>query len=357
MSKKFKNYFKGKKIIVTGHTGFKGSWLALWLNMLGAKVMGISNNVPTDPSHFVESKLKNKIINNKTDIRNLKRLIKVFKKFKPDFIFHLAAQSLVKRSYLDPITTWQTNTIGTLNILHSIKNLDNPCVAVIITSDKSYANKELNRGYKETDVLGGKDPYSASKASAELVIRSYIDSFFLNQKKKKIGVARAGNVIGGGDWSEDRLVPDCIKSWSKSKVVRIRNPRATRPWQHVLEALNGYLTLAIKLKKDDKFNGEAFNFGPNSSVEKTVENLLKEMKKFWGNIEYKKYNKKSFFESKLLRLNSNKAKKKLKWRPILNFRDTIEMTAMWYKNYYQKKGKKNFFSENQIKEYEKKLNR
>ena len=191
-------------------------------------------------------------------------LKKIFKKYRPDYVFHLAAQPLVKKSYIDPVYTWSTNTIGTLNVLESLRVINKKCIAIIITSDKSYKNLEINRGYKEDDILGGKDPYSASKASAELAIQSQIASYFpLKKTKVLIGIARAGNVIGGGDWSENRLIPDCIKSWSKNKKVLLRNPNSTRPWQHVLEATRGYLKLAQSLKKNKKLHGEAFNFGPN----------------------------------------------------------------------------------------------
>ena len=250
----FYNQYKNKKVLVTGHTGFKGSWLTSWLVLLGAKVTGLSLYVPTNPSHFKAIKLRNKINNKKMDIRNLKLLKKFFKKHQPDYVFHMAAQAIIKKSYSDPINTWETNTVGTLNVLESLREIKKNCVTVIITSDKCYKNLEIKRGYKENDILGGKDPYSASKASAELAIQSYISSFFpLNKTKVFIGIARAGNVIGGGDWSENRLIPDCVKSWSKNKKALIRNPKSTRPWQHVLEAVCGYLLLALNLKKIENF--------------------------------------------------------------------------------------------------------
>ena len=246
----FKKKFKNKKVLVTGHTGFKGSWLTYWLVSLGAKVVGLSINIPSNPSHFKAIKLQNKINHKRMDIRNLRLLKKTFKKYQPDYVFHLAAQSLVKRSYSDPIYTWETNTVGTLNVLESLRELRKNCIAVLITSDKSYKNLEIKRGYSENDILGCKDPYSASKASAELAIQSYISSFFPSKKTKVlIGIARAGNVIGGGDWSKYRLIPDCVKSWSKNKKVLLRNPNSTRPGQHVLEAIGGYLQLAASIKK------------------------------------------------------------------------------------------------------------
>ena len=354
----FYKQFKNKKVLITGHTGFKGSWLTSWLVMLGAKVTGLSINIPTTPSHFKAIKLKNKINHKKMDIRNLKLLKKTFKKYQPDYVFHLAAQSLVKKSYYDPIYTWETNTIGTLNVLESLREIKKNCIAVLITSDKSYKNLEIKRGYKENDILGGKDPYSASKASAELAIQSHISSFFpLKKTKVLVGIARAGNVIGGGDWSENRLIPDCVKSWSKNKRVLIRNSQSTRPWQHILEAVRGYLLLALTLKKNKKLHGEAFNFGPENTKNYSVIFLIKLMKKYWKEISWKMPNKKkkSFYESNLLKLNSNKAKIKLKWKCILSFAETINMVADWYKNYYSKPKKMYEISLNQIRKYEKLL--
>jgi len=359
MIKKHKNIFKNKRVIVTGHTGFKGSWLATWLTLLGAKVTGISNNIPTNPSHFKYLKLKNKIDNRKLDIRDLKKLKKIFKSKKPDYVFHLAAQSLVKKSYLNPKYTLETNTIGTLNVLESLKEVKKKCFAVLITSDKVYKNIETKRGYKENDVLGGKDPYSASKASTEIVIKSYVDSFFPMKKTNIfIAIARAGNVIGGGDWSENRLIPDCVKSWAKNRKVLIRNPQSTRPWQHVLEAVWGYLLLAINLKKNKRFHGEAFNFGPDNKSNHNVIRVVKTIKKYWQGISWTtKKRRRGFHESNILKLNSNKAKTLLKWRCILTFNETMKMVSEWYKNFYF--GRK--FSRNytviQIKEYEKLLNK
>jgi len=352
--------FRNKKVIVTGHTGFKGSWLSLWLKILGANVVGVSLKDPSNPSHFKAIKLKNIIKNQRLDIRNLKKLKNIFKKHNPDFVFHLAAQALVKKSYSDPIYTWTTNTIGTINVLESLKNLKKKCVAIIITSDKSYKNLEIKRGYKENDLLGGKDPYSASKASAELAIQSYINSFFpLKKTKVLICIARAGNVIGGGDWSKDRLIPDCIKSWSKNKKVFLRNPNSTRPWQHVLEAVGGYLKLAMMLKKNNKLHGEAFNFGPNNTKNYKVLFVVKLMKKYWKKVSWKIINKRksNFYESNLLKLNCNKAKIKLKWKSVLTFQENIKMVTEWYKKYYSNSKAMYKTSFNQIKEYENLLNK
>ena len=350
-----KNFFYKKTVVVTGHTGFKGSWLSLWLKILGAKVIGISINIPSGNSHFKVIKLQNKIKHIKMDIRNLQMLKKTFRKYQPDYVFHLAAQSLVKKSYSDPTYTWTTNAIGTLNVLESLRELKKKCIAVIITSDKSYKNLEIKRGYKEDDVLGGKDPYSASKASAELAIQSHISSFFLlNKTKVLIGIARAGNVIGGGDWSKYRLIPDCVKSWSKNKKVLLRNPNSTRPWQHVLEAIAGYLQLAASIKKNKRLHGEVFNFGPSNTKNYKVLFVVKLMRKYWDKVSWKiaAQSKNSFYESKLLKINSNKAKVKLKWKSILTFNETINMVTEWYKNYYMNPKKIYKTSFNQIKKYE-----
>lgn len=353
---RFKKSFKNKTIIITGHTGFKGAWLSLWLNLIGAKVIGISRDIPTQPSLFECIKLKKKITHIKLDLKNLSKLKKIFIKYKPDFVFHLAAQSLVKRSYNDPVQTFQSNTIGTMNVLESLRHSKKKCVSVIITSDKSYKNLEIQRGYKEDDLLGGKDPYSASKASAELIIQSYLSSFFNSNSKNLVAIARAGNVIGGGDWSQDRLLPDCVKSWAQKSVANIRNPKSTRPWQHVFEALRGYLYLSLKLKHNSSLHGEAFNFGPKISQNKSVLELVNQSKKSWKNIRWKIVKTKTHkYESKLLKLNSNKAKLKLKWKPVLSFSETIQMVINWYKFYYFKKKNLLDFSKNQLINYMKKV--
>ena len=357
-----KNIFRNKKIIVTGHTGFKGSWLSLWLHTLGANIIGISKDIPTKPSHFESIDLKKRIKNLKINICDYKKLSNAFNAHQPDFVFHLAAQALVKRSYSNPIETWQTNTIGTLNVLESLKLIKKDVCAVIITSDKSYKNIEISRGYKENDLLGGKDPYSASKGSAEFVIQSYINSYFLKKKNNVfISVARAGNVIGGGDWSSDRLIPDCMKSYSKNKSVEIRNLYSTRPWQHVLDIIYGYLTLCSTLYKNKKIHGEVFNFGPSKKSNFTVFYILTKIKNILPNLKWKTFEKRNtFYESKLLKLNSNKAKLKLGWNSILTIDESIRLVSEWYNNFYNKKNrnkKKDLykFSVSQINYYTKKL--
>ena len=354
--KKNLKIFKNKKILITGHTGFKGSWLSLWFKSLGADVMGVSIDIPTKPSHFKLINLEKKIKNKFVDITDLKKLKKIFVTFKPDYVFHLAAQSLVKKSYQNPLFTYYTNAIGTLNVMESLISLRNNCIAVIITSDKSYKNLEIERGYKETDVLGGADPYSASKASAELIIQSYFKSYLNDKKNIRIAVARAGNVIGGGDWSEDRLIPDCVRSWSKNEKVIIRNPDSTRPWQHVLDALYGYIILSINLRKNIKLNGQAFNFGPSMSNNYKVIDVLKLVKKLWQNILWKIIKvKRREFESSLLKLNSSKANSILKWKCNLSFKESIYFTTEWYKYFYTKKKNMYDFSTKQINLYVKRL--
>lgn len=348
--------FKDKKIIVTGHTGFKGSWLTFWLTSIGAKVIGVSNQ-KFKLSNYNVLKIQKDIYKEYImDITNFRKLKKIVTTSKPDYIFHLAAQALVKKSFEYPLETFNANSIGTLNILESVKFINKRCTVILITSDKSYKNLELNRGYKENDLIGGHDPYSASKGCAELIIQSYFQSFLKKNKNLNIGIARAGNVIGGGDWSEDRLIPDCIKSWSKNKKVILRNPTSTRPWQHVLDAVGAYLLFAKKLRYNSKLNGEAFNFGPSNQSNITVLAVIKKMKKYWQKVNWKLLNKNkknSFYESKLLQLNCNKAKDKLKWKSALTFDETISMTINWYKNYYENKKQIKEFTLSQIKFYQK----
>ena len=352
------SYFKNKVVIVTGHTGFKGSWLVTWLNLLGAKVTGISNGYTSSPSHYKFLKLK-KVKNRTVDIKKINSVKRIFRSCQPDFVFHLAAQSIVKKSYDEPLNTWSTNTIGTINVLESLREVKKKCIAVIITSDKAYENLEINRGYSENDRLGGKDPYSASKASADIAIRSYVESFF-NTKKNKvfIAIARAGNVIGGGDWSVNRLIPDCIRSWSKNNKVIIRSPNSTRPWQHVLEAVYGYILLAINLYKNKKLHGEAFNFGPPNQQNYKVITLVKLMKNNWKNVFWKvvKSKKKNYKESSLLKLNSKKANIKLNWKSVLKFKETVFFVSDWYKNFYIDPKKTQELTIGQINKYQKIIN-
>ena len=272
------------------------------------------------------------------------QIIKIEKnilKFKPDIIYHLAAQSLVKKSITNPLETFNTNIIGTANILNCINKLNKKTVSVIVTSDKCYQNFKLLRGYHEDDRLGGNDPYSASKASAEIVFRSYFNSILKKNKKIKIATARAGNVIGGGDWSLNRLVPDCVRAWALNKKVKIRNPNSTRPWQHVLEPLSGYITLSYQLKKNKNINGNSFNFGPNINEIATVKKVLQISQKYWDKAKFKIYKEKFFKEDPLLKLNSIKAQKILKWKKILSLQKTLELTMTWYRDFYKNNTKVN----------------
>lgn len=331
-----KNTFKNKVVLVTGHTGFKGTWLTTWLLELGAKVIGLSIDIPTNPSNFSALKLEDKISHHIGDIRDLNVCKDIISEYLPDFVFHLAAQPIVTRSYKDPLFTFETNISGTLNMLEALRISNHVCNAVFITSDKCYDNVEQVWGYKENDKLGGKDPYSASKGGAELVIRSYVDSFFNeNISKIKIAVARAGNVIGGGDWAEDRIVPDIFRAWSNKKEVFIRNKYATRPWQHVLEPLSGYLLLAKELSIGKCNNGEAFNFGPNADQNYSVEEILYMFKENILDLQWEEDN--AFvqrYEAKLLKLCCDKALHYLNWKPSLSINENIMMTANWYSDYY-----------------------
>lgn len=355
----FGNIFKKKKILITGNSGFKGSWLTAWLLKLGANVVGISKDIPTKPSMFVELKLRNKIIYYQKNVKNLEIINKIVSSERPDFLFHFAAQPIVSNSYLNPIETIQSNTLGTANILESLRLSNHDCCAIIITSDKAYENVEQVWGYKENDRLGGKDVYSASKSAAEAIIRSYFNSFFKNNKncKIKLAIGRAGNVIGGGDWADDRIVADCFRAWSKKKIVKIRSPKSTRPWQHVLEPLSGYLTLAENLQKNKIINGEAFNFGPDNEQHYTVQDLIKKLKESWVKSKKKQYinfrKNNTFYESKLLKLNCDKALYYLNWKPALNFNQTVKLTGDWYNNYYNKKINMYDFTLQQIINFEK----
>lgn len=346
--------FKGKSILITGHTGFKGSWLTAWLLKLGAKVTGIALDPPTHPSHYAFMGISHEINDFRVNIQNRAKIEKIIIETEPDYIFHLAAQSLIHRSYEDPIATWESNVMGTINILESLRKLKKSCAVVIITSDKCYKNIEQKKGYVETDELGGLDPYSASKSSAEIAISSYINSYFsTNECVVRIASARAGNVIGGGDWALDRLVPDCVKSWSKHEIVTLRHPNATRPWQHVLEPLSGYLSLAIALNHNSNLNGESFNFGPRPEEVYSVSNLVKEMSNYWDKVKWKINSDMAdqFYESTLLRLDCTKALNVLDWHATLNFKETVQMTANWYNSFYTSPNKSIYITNEQIDSY------
>ena len=352
----FKNIYKNKKIIITGHTGFKGSWLSLWLLKLGANVVGISKDIPTNPSLFESLELKNYIKDYLQDIRDLDGLKQIIEFEKPDFIFHLAAQAIVSTSYANPIETLTTNINGTMNILEILRGYKKKCITILITSDKCYDNVEWVWGYKETDQMGGKDIYSGSKGGAELVIKSYLHSFFQNDHPVKIGIGRAGNVIGGGDWAKDRIIVDTILAWKDNRKVNVRSPKATRPWQHVLEPLSGYLNLGLKLYNDANFHGQAYNFGPKSEQNRTVIQLLSDLGFYWGfseeNKGYEITDNIPFHEAGLLKLNCDKALFDLKWESNLIYKETIGFISRWYIEYYKNTKSMFQFTTQQIEEYE-----
>jgi len=335
----FGDVFRNRRVLITGHTGFKGSWLTSWLLELGARVSGVACDIPTEPSMFVELGLERRITHQVLDIRDLPALGALFRAEQPEFVFHLAAQPIVSKSYSDPVKTVSTNTIGTMNVLECLRGLRQRCCAVLVTSDKCYDNVEWVWGYRETDRLGGKDVYSGSKAAAELIIRCYVHSFFMSPDcPVRIGIGRAGNVIGGGDWAQDRVVADCVRAWSTGRVVETRSPAATRPWQHVLEPLSGYLTLAHALARGEAVHGEAFNFGPPAEQSHTVLELLSELARGWGldaAAAFRVSAGTGFAEAGLLKLNCDKALHQLAWRPSLAYEDSVRYVADWYREFYR----------------------
>ncbi len=329
-----KDFYKSKRILITGDTGFKGSWLALWLKYLGADVYGYALPPEMENAHFNLLKLENEINHKDGNILDIKSLTKSFEEFQPEIVFHLAAQALVRLSYDEPKLTFDTNVAGSVNVLEVIRNSNFVKSCIYVTSDKCYKNKEWTWGYRENDELGGHDPYSASKAAAEIVFSSYNDSFF--QKNENIGIAsvRAGNVIGGGDWGLDRIIPDFVQSIIKKEDLEIRKPQATRPWQHVLEPLYGYLLLAMKLYRNPTRYSGSWNFGPSVNSIKTVKELIDQAIKVAGKgsvifaqIENTKH------EAGLLHLNCDKANHQLEWSPVWDFEQTVEKTIAWYINY------------------------
>lgn len=333
----FEGVYKDKKVLLTGHTGFKGSWLALWLHQMGAKVYGYALE-NTDQNHLEYLHLD--IEQNINDIRDAVSLEAYFKEVQPDIVFHLAAQALVRDSYDDPVETFSSNVMGTLNIYEACRKTPSVKAIVNVTSDKCYENKEWIYGYRENEAMGGYDPYSASKGCAELLTASYRNSYFNNKDYKVkhdvlMASGRAGNVIGGGDWAKDRLIPDIVKATSKEEAVLIRNPKATRPWQHVLEPLSGYLTLGWKLLKQDVSVAEGWNFGPDLDSNLQVGDIVKLSNKYWDSvqIEFGK-NIDEHHEANLLMLDCSKANKLLKWKAVWGIDQTIDKTINWYKEFY-----------------------
>ena len=338
MQSLFSGIYKDKTVLVTGHTGFKGSWLCFWLKQMGAKVVGYSLEAPTNPNHFELLNLD--ITSIKGNIKDLEHLNTVFQTYKPDIVFHLAAQALVKYSYENPIETYETNVMGTLKVFEACRN-NNVKAIVNITSDKAYENKEWIWGYRENDPMGGYDPYSSSKGCADLLATSYRNSYFnINEYKKThntlLATCRAGNVIGGGDWAKDRLITDIMISVSQGKKVSIRNPKATRPWEHVLEPLSGYLHIGQKLLEEKVEFAEAWNFGPSDEGSIAVEEVVQNVKKHWDKIDYEiNQDPNQLHEANLLKLDCTKANTILKWKNVWDSETTFEKTVNWYKNFYE----------------------
>ena len=337
----FHSIYNGKKVLVTGHTGFKGSWLSLWLHELGAKVIGFAQNPYTSQDIFVRTNLSEKLIDRRGDINNFNELLGVFDEFKPDFVFHLAAQPIVRVAYDLPLQTFATNAMGTANVLQAIQQTDSVQGAVIITTDKVYQNTNSLWGYRECDPLGGHDPYSASKACAEIIIESFRKSFFSSKTgdfRKGVASARAGNVIGGGDWQKDRLIPDCIRALCTNHPIIVRNPKAIRPWQHVLEVIGAYLLLGERLLasqelKKESIYAEAWNFGPSPDSILTVEDLVAKIIQNWKSGEWKSEVSTNDIkhEAEILLLDISKSRFKLGWHPVLNIDECMELTIEWYK--------------------------
>jgi CDP-glucose 4,6-dehydratase len=357
MNNILKNIYHNKKVLVTGHTGFKGSWISLWLTELGAKVVGYSLEPPTNPNLFQSLRLDEKIKHYIGDIRDETNLKSVFQHEKPDIVFHLAAQPIVRLSYKEPKLTYETNIIGTINVLEAIKVVNTTRVAINITSDKCYENHEWVYGYRENDPMGGFDPYSSSKGCSELVTAAYRKSFFNPDQYNKthcvsLATVRAGNVIGGGDWAVDRLIPDCIRSLINNETIIIRNPNATRPWQHVLEPLSGYLWLGALMWENPVAYSEGWNFGPDNEDVVSVEDIVKHLLQIWSDGSYQVNLETSLYEAKLLKLDISKARFNLKWKPVYTAYRALEETINWYKNYYARNKNEIYrYTINQIQEY------
>jgi len=353
MTVPFADTYNGRRVLVTGHTGFKGSWLTLWLHHLGADVTGYSDEIPTSPSVFNLLELETRIDHRLGDIRNRSRLAEVLDEVRPDIVFHLAAQSLVLRSHTDPVGTFETNTMGMVNVLECVRERPWIEAAVLVTSDKAYRNEEWQWGYRETDHLGGYDPYSGSKSCAELVAHSYYHSFLRNSPTRT-ATARSGNVIGGGDWAADRIVPDCIRAWSTRETVSVRQPESTRPWQHVLEPLSGYLWLGASMINDqDDLDGEPFNFGPDPRQDMTVADLLKAMAPQWPGATWQITNETASAgrEASHIRLSCDKALRRLDWYAVMPFPRAVALTLDWYRAWHDGGVNLHDVTANQINQY------
>lgn len=332
-----KKFWKDKSVLITGHTGFKGSWLSLWLTELGATVYGFALEPDTNPSLFYQLNLANQLNNKIADIRNSTKIKERVTESNPDVIIHMAAQPLVRRSYREPVTTWETNLMGTLHLLEAIRNVKKRCAVVVVTTDKVYENREWNYSYREVDRLGGYDPYSSSKAATEIAVNSWRRSFFSDKPHIRIATARAGNVIGGGDWSDDRIIPDIARALQNNLPIEVRNPGSVRPWQHVLEPLSGYLTLAEALYKEDQpeLLCSNFNFGPLQGNSETVEKLVETALETWPGEWRDASTSSAPHESGLLTLSIDKAYSMLRWKPLWDFKTSMHMTISWYKKQFQ----------------------
>lgn len=326
--KLFSGIYQNRRVLISGHTGFKGSWLALWLNQMGAQVTGVALPPETQPNHW--DLLSLPMDDRRLDIRNADQLKTVFAETQPEIVFHLAAQPLVRRSYRDPLETWSTNVMGTANVLEACRATPSVKAIVVVTTDKCYENQVWPWGYRENDRLGGHDPYSASKAGTELVAASYRNAFFSNENSPLLATARAGNVIGGGDWSEDRLIPDLVRASAINQSLEIRSPNATRPWQHVLESLSGYLLLGQKLLEGQKDFATAWNFGPETEGNCSVAEVLGKLSEKWPNMRWHSTNVPQPHEATLLYLDSTKARSQLQWQPVWGIDDALAKTAEWY---------------------------
>jgi len=345
--------FRNQNVLITGHTGFKGAWLSQWLLRLGANLFGCSLEPPTSSSLYDQLQLRTKMKSAHADVRDANVLRREVVSFRPRFIFHLAAQSLVRRSYREPVDTFATNVMGTVNLLESIRELQDPCAVVIVTTDKCYLNREWNRGYREDDTLGGADPYSASKAMAELAVESYRRSWFpAHESPVRLASARAGNVIGGGDWAEDRIIPDCIRALQKEQPIIIRNPQATRPWQHVLEPLSGYIMLGSEMLKGNRSVSGSWNFGPREDEVRSVNDVTQAVITHWGSgVVHLDNNVNHPHEATLLQLDCSKARTQLGWSPQWNFAATMEKTVSWYRAVHSG-AKASSITRQQLEEYE-----
>lgn len=340
MADEFNGFYRDKRVLITGHTGFKGSWLSIWLHELGAKIIGVALDPYSEKDNFVLSNIGDKIeADIRVDICDGTALKKIFEEYKPEIVFHLAAQPLVRLSYEKPTETYLINVMGTINVMEAIRNTDSVRVGVMITTDKCYENNEQLKGYVETDPFGGYDPYSSSKGACEIAIQSWRRSFFNPDdygKKHKVSLAsvRAGNVIGGGDWAKDRIIPDCIRALESTKTVEIRSPESIRPWEHVLEPLSGYMLLAKRMWESPKEYCEGWNFGPDPESVMTVWDIASAIVDVFGDGTLKdNSNPNAVHEASLLMLNIDKAKKRLGWSPRLSAKESVELTADWYKRY------------------------